>query len=83
MNRSDLIAIISEKAEITKKQAESSLQAILESISLTVNHRATRKGRNPATGAEMVIPASAVPGFKPASSLKSLINENHNNDIAE
>jgi len=38
-----------------------------------VKSRAARKGRNPATGAEMDIPASKSVGFRPAGALKDRI----------
>lgn len=37
-------------------------------------HRAARKGRNPATGAAMEIPAKTVPAFKAAKRLKEQVN---------
>lgn len=43
---------------------------------LTVKDRAARKGRNPATGAEMVIAAKKVPHFKPVKALNDAINAN-------
>ena len=39
-----------------------------------VRERAARKGRNPQTGAEIEIPASKVPAFKPGKALKDLVN---------
>ena len=38
-----------------------------------VRHRAARKGRNPQTGAEIEIPASKVPAFKPGKALKDAV----------
>ncbi|HBQ43087.1 MAG TPA: DNA-binding protein, partial [Lactobacillus acetotolerans] len=38
-----------------------------------VRHRAARKGRNPQTGAEIQIPASEVPAFKPGKALKEAV----------
>jgi DNA-binding protein HU-beta len=40
---------------------------------LQVRHRAARTGRNPATGAEIQIPASKKIGFRPAKELKEAI----------
>ena len=38
-----------------------------------LRHRAARKGRNPQTGAEIEIPASKVPAFKPGKALKDAV----------
>lgn len=38
-----------------------------------LKHREARKGRNPATGAEIDIPASTSVGFKAASALKEAV----------
>ncbi|MCT7694061.1 MAG: HU family DNA-binding protein, partial [Lactobacillus iners] len=38
-----------------------------------VRERAARKGRNPQTGAEIEIPASKVPAFKPGKALKEAV----------
>lgn len=38
-----------------------------------VRERAARKGRNPQTGAEIEIPASKVPAFKPGKALKDAV----------
>jgi len=39
-----------------------------------VRERSARKGRNPQTGAEIDIPASKVPAFKPGKALKDAVN---------
>jgi DNA-binding protein HU-beta len=41
---------------------------------LSVAEKAARKGRNPATGAEMDIPAKRVPKFSAAKALKDAVN---------
>lgn len=41
---------------------------------LTVKTSAARKGRNPATGTEMDIPAKNVPKFSAAKALKDAVN---------
>jgi DNA-binding protein HU-beta len=40
-----------------------------------VHERAARTGRNPQTGAELKIPASAVAAFKPSAASKSAVND--------
>lgn len=40
-----------------------------------LKHREARKGRNPATGAEIDIPAQTTVGFRPAASLKAALSK--------
>ena len=91
MNKSELIAIIAEKAELTKKDAEKALNAFFDGVteglakgekivlvgfgSFETKKRAARKGKNPQTGAEINIPASTVPAFKAGRGLKDAVNK--------
>ena len=88
-NKQDLIAKVAETAELSKKQASLVVNTVFETISeslsngekvqiigfgsFDVRERAERKGRNPQTGAELVIPASKVPGFKAGKALKEVV----------
>ena len=88
-NKQDLIAKVAETAELSKKQAALVVNTVFETISeslsngekvqiigfgsFNVRERAERKGRNPQTGAELVIPASKVPGFKAGKALKEVV----------
>ena len=80
MNKSDLVAAIAEKAEMSKKDAEKALKAF-EDVQLVgfgtfdVAERAAREGRNPQTGEAMPIPASKAPRFKAGKALKDAINK--------
>jgi DNA-binding protein HU-beta len=87
MNKQELIKHLAETAEVSKAQAESVLNALVTTIIDTVaadkeisitdlgkfsaEHRAARKGRNPATGAEIDIPAKCVPKFSFAKRMKA------------
>ena len=89
MNKSDLIAKIADKAELTKKDAEKALNAFVESVtealkaddkvvlvgfgSFETKKRAARKGKNPQTGAIIDIPAATVPAFKVGKALKDAV----------
>lgn len=89
MNKSELIAAIAAKSELTKKDAEKALNACVESIeealvkgdkvqlvgfgSFEVRTRAERKGRNPQTKKEITIPASKAPVFKAGKALKDVV----------
>ena len=91
MNKAELVAVMAEKAEISKKDAEKALKAFTDVIAeelkkgekiqlvgfgtFEISERAQRTGRNPQTGAEMVIPASKAPKFKAGKALKDLVNE--------
>ena len=86
MNKTELVAAIAEKTDLTKKDAELALTAVVESItealvkgdkvqligfgSFEVKNRAARVGRNPKTKEAIEIPASKVPVFKPGKALK-------------
>ncbi|MBE7049972.1 MAG: HU family DNA-binding protein [Clostridia bacterium] len=89
MKKSDLIAKIAEKAELSKKDAEKALNAFIDSVtdalvdgdkvvlvgfgSFETKKRAARKGKNPQTGAEINIPATTVPTFKVGKALKDAV----------
>lgn len=40
----------------------------------TIKHRASRKGRNPKTGEELILPPKEYPYFKPSKSVINAIN---------
>ncbi len=89
MNKSELIAKIADKSELTKKDAEKALNAFVESVteglkagekivlvgfgSFETKKRAARKGKNPQTGAIIDIPAATVPSFKVGKALKDAV----------
>ena len=90
MNKTELVAAIAEKTELTKKDAESSLKAFTDVVAeelkkgekiqlvgfgtFEVSERAAREGRNPQTGETMKIAASKAPKFKAGKALKDAIN---------
>lgn len=89
MTKPELIQSIREKTGLSKKDTEKAVNAALESIQETlvkgepvniigfgtfmVREAAERKGRNPSTGEEVVIPASKRVGFKPGRPLKEAV----------
>lgn len=91
MKKTDFISMVAEKAEMTKKDAEKALDAVLESIeeilvdgdklqlmgfgSFETKARPERTGRNPKTGENMTIAAATVPVFKPGKQLKEKVNK--------
>ncbi|MCL2051147.1 MAG: HU family DNA-binding protein [Lachnospiraceae bacterium] len=90
MNKTELLAVIAEEADLTKKEAEKALKAFLDAVAeelknggkvqlvgfgtFEVTQRAAREGRNPQTGATMKIPASKAPKFKAGKALKDMVN---------
>ena len=89
MNRSELVAKISEKSELTKKDSEKALAAFIETVSETLakkdkvqlvgfgtfktSERKARSGRNPRTGEAVEIPAKRVPSFTAGNTLKEAV----------
>ena len=91
MNKAELVNAISEKASLSKKDAEKAVAAVLETITETliqgekvqlvgfgafdVKERGVRMGRNPKTKEEIEIPASRVPQFKAGKALKEAVDK--------
>ncbi|OOF18910.1 DNA-binding protein [Salinivibrio sp. MA427] len=89
MNKTQLIDLIAEKAELSKAQAKTALEATLGGIesalkegeqvqligfgTFKLNHRAARTGRNPQTGQEIQIAAANVPAFVAGKALKDAV----------
>lgn len=89
MNKTELIAEIAKKAELSKKDAAKALDAAVESISCAMaegdkvqlvgfgtfetRDRAAREGKNPRTGEIVKIAASRVPAFKAGKALKDKV----------
>ena len=85
MNKTELIEAIATRSNTTKAQTTAMLNELLEVIQETmasgsdvqlvgfgtfsVTERASREGRNPATGVTMTIPAKKVVKFKPGKAL--------------
>lgn len=90
MNKTELIAAIAAKTELSKKDSEKALRAFEEAITeelvaggkvqlvgfgtFDVSERAEREGRNPQTGDPMKIAASKAPRFKAGKALKDAVN---------
>lgn len=90
MNKTELVAAISEKTELTKKDSEKALKALIDIVAeelkkgekvqlvgfgtFEVSERAARTGKNPQTGAEIKIAACKAPKFKAGKALKDAVN---------
>lgn len=90
MNKLELVAAMSTKAELSKKDCEKVLVAFQDVVkeelakggkiqlvgfgTFEVSERAERMGRNPQTGEEMLIKSSKSPKFKAGKALKDCVN---------
>lgn len=91
MNKGELIDQIAAKANVTKKDADQVLTAMLEVILETVatgdkvtlvgfgtfeaRERQAREGRNPSTGKPIKIPATRVPAFSAGKMFREKVLE--------
>ena len=89
MNKTELVAAVAAKAELSKKDAEAAVSAVLDSVkdaladgdkvsivgfgTFAVKTRAAREVINPLTKAPMSIPETKVPTFKAGSALKDAV----------
>jgi DNA-binding protein HU-beta len=90
MNKTDLVNSISAGSGLNKKNSEAALNAFISTIEDTlsardkvllvgfgifdVKERKERKGRNPQTNEEIIIPASLAPVFKAGKDLKTIVD---------
>lgn len=91
MNKTELIAAVADKTDLSKKDADAAVSAVLGAITdalkagdkiqlvgfgtFEVRNRAAKQGRNPRTGETMTVPASKVPAFKAGKALKDAVAE--------
>ena len=89
MNKTELVAALAEKAEVSKKDAEKVLNAFIETVQDAVKAddkvqlvgfgtfeskaRAAREGKNPQTGEVIKIAACKVPAFKAGKAFKDML----------
>ena len=87
MTKTQLVAHLAEQVSVTKKQAGEMLAALVETAykqaklgftipglgKLVVAKRKARLGRNPATGAQIKIPAKTVVKFRVAKACKDAV----------
>jgi len=90
VNKAELISNVAEKTDLSKKEAEKAVSAVLASIeeamakgdkvqlvgfgTFEIRERAARKGRNPQTGDEISIAAARVPVFKAGKALRDAVS---------
>ena len=89
MNKTELVAAVAAKAELSKKDAEAAVNAVFDSVkdalaegdkvsligfgTFSVKTRAARTGLNPRTKETIEIPEAKVPSFKAGSALKDAV----------
>lgn len=89
MTKAELINAVAEKAELTKKDSDKAVTAVIDAITealangdkvslvgfgtFEVKNRAARQGINPRTKEAMPIPASKLPAFKAGKALKEAV----------
>jgi DNA-binding protein HU-beta len=90
MNKAELIDFIAKHADLTKADANRSLDAFVTAVThalitgdsvtligfgtFDVADRQEREGRNPRTGEPITIPSSKVAKFKPGKALRESLN---------
>ena len=90
MNKTELVAAMAEKTELSKKDAEKALKAFTDVVTeemkkgekvqligfgnFEVSKRPAREGINPATKEKITIAAANVPKFKAGKALKEALN---------
>ena len=91
MNKTELVAAIAAKTKCTKRAAEMTVEALLETFTaelakgekvqiigfgtFEVRARKARKGRNPQSGEALDIPAANQPVFTAGKTLKEAVNK--------
>ncbi len=91
MTKAELIQVVAENADLTKKDAEKAVAGVLNAITdalvkgekvqivgfgtFEVRDRKARDGKNPLNGEPMHIPATKVPAFKAGKALKDAVTQ--------
>lgn len=92
MNKTELLALVAMRAEVTQKEANEVVEAFLDTITETlatgekvvvtgfgtfeVRLRAERTGKNPRTGETIVVPEQKSPAFRAGKLLKDAVKGN-------
>jgi DNA-binding protein HU-beta len=90
MNKTELVAAIAEKTELSKADSEKALKAFIETVegalkkgdkvqlvgfgTFEVKKTAARTGHNPRTGEKLKIKASKTPKFNAGKAFKDAVN---------
>jgi integration host factor subunit beta len=90
MTKAELIEEVSKVVEMTRKDSETIVETIFDSIVMSLHkgdkieirgfgsfrtrQRQPRVGRNPKTGSRVEVPSKRIPFFKPSKELRDLVN---------
>ncbi len=90
MTKAELIEEVSKVVEMTRKDSETIVETIFDSIvnslhkgekieirgfgSFRTRQRQPRVGRNPKTGTRVEVPSKRIPYFKPSKELRDIVN---------
>lgn len=90
MNKSELITVVAQKTDLSKRDAERVVKTVFDTITeelakgdkvqvigfgtFEVRERQAREGRNPQNGESITIAASKSPAFKAGKQLKDKVN---------
>ena len=90
MTKTELIGVVAEKTDSTKKNAEAAVNAVVSAITealvkgekvsivgfgtFEVRDRKEKQVKNPQTHEMMIAPASKAPAFKAGQALKAAVN---------
>ena len=91
MVKADLVAVLADELEVSRKKAEAALNSVLESIAVElekgekvvisgfgtfeVRTRVARSGRNPRTGETITVPEHKTPAFRAGKQLKERVDK--------
>ena len=91
MNKVDVVALLADNLDVSRKKAEVAYEALVEAIRaelakgekvalaglgvFEVRNRVARNGRNPRTGEEIVVPEQKTPAFRAGKLLKEAVNK--------
>lgn len=91
MTKAELIAQVAEKSELSKKDAEKAIAAVVSSVTdalvagdkvqlvgfgtFEVRDRKEKESKNPRTGEKIIVPAKKAPAFKAGKALKDAVNK--------
>jgi integration host factor subunit beta len=98
MTKAELIDEVSKVVEMTRKDSETIVETIFDSIvnslhkgekieirgfgSFRTRQRQPRVGRNPKTGSRVEVPSKRIPFFKPSKELRDLVNHSNTGEHA-
>ena len=91
MNKAELVSAMADKANLSKKDAETALKAFTDVVAeelkkgekiqlvgfgtFETRERGERTAKNPRTGEQITVKAAKVPAFKPGKALKDAVNK--------